>query len=84
MVQRYKKTMQKQGTALFFVEKKRYTNLYNWRILNISCSHLLFFEGSVFFESDVGIEFGGTFVAFRDELEADATDLFLGKDLKMN
>lgn len=42
---------------------------------------LFFFEGSVLFEGDVGVEFGGAFVAFRDEVEADTTDVLLGAEI---
>ena len=47
-------------------------------------SALLFFEGFVLFEGDVGVEFGGAFVAFGDEVEADTADVFLGTSGSQN
>ena len=45
-------------------------------------SNLLFFEDSIFFEGDVGVKFGGAFVAIRDEVETDTTNVLLGKDIR--
>ena len=42
---------------------------------------LFFFEGPVSLEGDVGVEFGGAFVAFRDEVEADTADVLLGTEV---
>ena len=42
---------------------------------------LFFFEGPVSLELDVRVEFGGAFVAFGDEVEADTTDVLLGTEV---
>ena len=50
-------------------------------IVKNGCEDLFLIEGSVLFEGDVGVEFGGAFVAFGDEVEADTADVLLGTEV---
>ena len=44
-------------------------------------AQLLFYEGLVFVEVDILVEFGGAVFAFWEEVETDTTDVLLGTEI---
>ena len=64
------------------IDLKKSSRCTVWVLLCLSeVSSLLFFEGSISLELDVGVEFGGTIGAFWDEMEADTADVLLGTEV---